>query len=173
MSLKKIKKNYSNKELNPRWSKGLRSIQSASKNIINPMFTKRSFKYASIYRDWGLIVGKEFAKYTLPKSISSYGTLTVYVDPAFAIEFQHYTPIVLDRISQAFGINKIKNIKLFQIELALNSRYGIQNTSDIKRNALTKKESVHLDNILTNTKNIRLKSALRKLGSAIAINTKN
>ncbi len=173
MSLKRLKKNYPYKNLNPRWSKGLRSIKLASNNIINPIFSKRSFKYSSIYRDWSLIVGSEFAKYTLPKSISSYGTLTVYVDPAFAIEFQHYSPIVLSKISEVFGINKIKKIKLFQIELAQNNRDNPQNKKKLERITLSYKESIHLDNVLVNTKNARLKSALKNLGSTIKNSNKN
>ena len=172
MAVKKLKKNGAYKKLNPRFSKGLRSIKLASKSLIDPIFSKKSFKYSSIYKDWVLIVGKEVARYSTPKSISPHGTLTVYVDTAFSIEFQHKIPIVIDRISEVFGINNIKKIHILQTHFDFNMTQSYKQKNNKKIKNIGHNENIRLESVLINTKDTRLKLALKNLGIAITSNTK-
>jgi hypothetical protein len=80
-----------------------RTLQSA--------FARQGFAAVDIISHWEDIVGSELAGRTEPMRLVwprrddpfSTGTLTVRVEGAYALELQHLTPVVIERVNRYFG----------------------------------------------------------------------
>ena len=80
-----------------------------------------------IHAKWSEIVGVFFMKHSTPEKISSIAYskdskentfykkfLHVNVNPAAAVEFQHFQNKIIEKINSYFGYKAIKGIKIFQ-----------------------------------------------------------
>ncbi len=102
--------------------RGLRRLGRVIGGISGPALRKRGFVHTGIVRRWAAIVGEELARASTPRRISyparraEPGVLHVRVESARATEFQHMTPLVIERINSYFGYRAIDAVRLTQRE---------------------------------------------------------
>ncbi|MBN07910.1 MAG: hypothetical protein CMM45_08770 [Rhodospirillaceae bacterium] len=101
--------------------KKLRTISANVEKITKPIFGKRGFGEAAIVTDWPHIVGATLARHTMPELISfprsgrTDGTLKLKIDSsALALELQHLTPQLIDKINTYFGCGAVSRIQIVQ-----------------------------------------------------------
>ena len=107
------------------WSQPLGDfVQSA----IGPVLTRRGFGLTGIVLYWGDIVGQRLAATSRPIKVQWPGrhggpsaengpdqaALVVRVETAYALEFQHLAPIVIERVNTYFGWRCISRLVLMQ-----------------------------------------------------------
>jgi hypothetical protein len=107
----------------PRARKGARAIgQLASLNVA-PVFAKRGFAGADLAVHWPDIVGAGVARYTRPLEMKwpRHGaengigaSLVVAAHPAFALDLQQMSPVVIERINQRMGWRCIERLTIQQ-----------------------------------------------------------
>ena len=98
-----------------------RTISASVEKITKPIFGKRGFGEAAIVTDWPHIVGATLARHTVPEHISfprsarTDGTLKLKIDSsALALELQHLTPQLIDKINTYFGYGAVGRIQIVQ-----------------------------------------------------------
>jgi hypothetical protein len=78
---------------------------------LQSIFAKQGFAAVDVVSHWEDIVGPELAARTEPVRLvwprredpDSSGTLTVRVEGVYALELQHLTPVVIERVNRYFG----------------------------------------------------------------------
>ncbi len=85
------------------------------------VFRRRGFSESSLAKDWASIVGPDMAARCLPRGLKfprqgerRDGSLTLRVAPGFAIQLQHLTPLLIERINAYFGYRAIDRLVLNQ-----------------------------------------------------------
>ena len=141
-----------------------RTISASVEKITKPIFGKRGFGEAAIVTDWPHIVGATMARHTIPEQISfprsgrTDGTLKLKIDSsALALELQHLTPQLIEKINTYFGYTYIKNIKI----KIINSKYV-----NSKKKGNHKNNKNNFDDDLKKITDINLKNKLEKLINA-------
>lgn len=89
---------------------------------VNEAFARQGFAAVEIVTHWEDIVGPELAGRSEPMRLSwpkrddpdSVGTLVVRVEGAYAIELQHLTPVVMERVNRYFGWRCVGRIAIRQ-----------------------------------------------------------
>ncbi len=144
--------------------------------ITRPVFEKFGFQRAALLTDWDMIVGEPLCHFTAPEQIKwqksgnetaeieqhgqkSGATLIIRVEGPAALEVQHSTPQIMERINGYFGYKAIGSIRILQAPMTAKA---------IKR----PKKQVNLDMPLPNepvVKNVddRLEVALKRLWRGI------
>lgn len=153
--------------------------------ILSPAFRKRGFAQTALLDQWSQIAGDQLAKYTLPEKIShprsgkagdgqaqrsrfsrggedGGGVLTLRVDGPFAIEVQHSTPQLLERINSFFGYRAISRIALKQGPLPQRYERRLR-----KVRPLNSEEEQALASDLQSIDDEQLRRALRRLGRGV------
>jgi hypothetical protein len=136
---------------------------------LDPIARKRGFSTAEILLRWEAIAGAELATRTRPERIiwprrgedETAGVLHLLVRPSAALEVQHATPQIVERVNVALGWRAIRAIKLHQnaaLSRTLSSREQIDPLSEETARAL--------DGALASIEEPELRSALRALGAA-------
>ena len=91
--------------------------------ILDPAARRRGFAEASLLADWATIVGPSLARRCQPLRIDhapgrrSGGSLLLRVGGAAALEIQHATPQILERINAYFGRRVVRQLRLLQMPL--------------------------------------------------------
>jgi hypothetical protein len=81
---------------------------------------KRGFAQADILSHWPAIVGPNLANFSSPEKFSysrqsnKDATLRIRVAPGWAPEFQHFEPLVIERINSFFGYRAVARLQLIQ-----------------------------------------------------------
>jgi hypothetical protein len=81
---------------------------------------KKGLGYGKLVTEWRLIVGPDLGDVTAPVKLSfpkgqrTDATLTIDIVPARAIEVQHQTPQLIERVNAVFGYRAVARIKLVQ-----------------------------------------------------------
>ena len=81
---------------------------------------KRGFAQADILTNWAAIVGPNLANFSSPEKFSyarqsnKEATLRIRVAPGWAPEFQHFEPLVIERINSFFGYRAVARLQLIQ-----------------------------------------------------------
>lgn len=81
--------------------------------VTAPAMRKHGSVKARVFAFWPLIVGTEMAAKCKPYRLTR-ETLTLAVAPGFALEIQHSTPLLLEKITRYLGHRAISSIKLVQ-----------------------------------------------------------
>lgn len=105
-----------------------RSVGTVLGRIIAPTLKKRGFRQIDILAHWPMIVGDHLAALSCPERISRSGrlspdggaVLTVKVEGAMALEVQHMSPLILERINQHYGAGSITRLNIVQGPLPLD-----------------------------------------------------
>ncbi len=93
----------------------------AAKGLIRPALTKRGFSEPRILVEWDDVVGERIAGLCRPVKLGYAGrdgmggTLTVGTLGAMALEVQHLTPQIVERVNAHYGYRAISRIRLVQL----------------------------------------------------------
>ena len=117
---------------------------------------------ARLKSEWVTIVGLDLAAATWPEALMRGGTLKLRVAPAKALELQHRSPLVLERINLFFGREVAKRLALVQGPLPLPAPTPPPPTSP-----LGPREAAALDHQLANIASPELRDALAGLGHRV------
>lgn len=88
--------------------------------VAKPAFKKHGFAQARLLTQWGEIVGPLLARHSLPTHLRfpagehANGQLSVRVESAFALEFQHLEPVILEKIATYFGYRAVTRLRILQ-----------------------------------------------------------
>jgi hypothetical protein len=112
--------------------------------------------------EWATIVGPALAAATWPEALARGGTLKLRVAPAKALELQHRSPLVLERVNLFFGREVATRLALVQGPLPLPAPTPPPPTSP-----LGPREAAALDRQLANIASPELRDALAGLGRRV------
>ena len=99
---------------------GPRAIASLIGKSSRAALVKRGFAQADILTHWASIIGPNLANYSSPERLSyarqsnKDATLRVRVAPGWAPEFQHFEPLIIERINSFFGYRAVNRMQLIQ-----------------------------------------------------------
>jgi hypothetical protein len=128
----------------------------------------RGFAEAGLITHWAEIIGPELARgcqpdqLRFPKDERSNGTLTLRCIGAMALELQHQSPILLERINSYFGYRAISQLRLVQGSLRRQPQRRVT-----KLPPLAPAERAATETALSTLPESDIKDALRRLGEAI------
>lgn len=132
---------------------------------------KHGFASASLISDWATIIGDELAascqpvKLAFPQGKRDAGTLHLHVTGGAALEIQHTTPQIIERINGHLGYRAVARLKLIQGQEPRGTRPGRRRLAD--RDRQRRVEQRQWDG-LDDVTDPALRESLRRLGEAIA-----
>jgi hypothetical protein len=97
---------------------GLAPVGRMVSTLARPVFARYGFAVAAILTEWRAIVGVPLADHTLPERLSfpkgqrRDGTLLLRVESAWALEVQHLSHRIVERINAHFGFRAVARITL-------------------------------------------------------------
>ncbi|MEX1034454.1 MAG: DciA family protein [Sneathiella sp.] len=99
---------------------GPRAIASLVGKSSRAALIRRGFAQADILTHWPAIVGPNLANFSSPEKLSysrqsnKEATLRIRVAPGWAPEFQHFEPLIVERINSFFGYRAVARLQLIQ-----------------------------------------------------------
>jgi len=97
---------------------GLRSLAGPVGRITRPLLRRRGLANAQMVAKWRDIIGEALASQSIPQRYvpdrQGGGTLHIRVGGAWAIEFQHLEPQIVERINGFFGYRAVTRLALIQ-----------------------------------------------------------
>ena len=99
---------------------GPRAIASFVGKSARAALVKRGFAQADILAKWTSIVGPNLANCSSPEKLNysrhtnKDATLRIRVAPGWAPEFQHFEPLIIERINSFFGYRAVLRLQLIQ-----------------------------------------------------------
>src|SRR5439155_19766717 len=101
---------------------GFRAVGVAVSKLAAPIVTKRGGGVlVRLKAEWAAIVGAEWAAVTWPRALGRDGVLKLNVASLAALELQHRTPLLIERINLFFGRSVVSRLALVQGALPLDS----------------------------------------------------
>jgi hypothetical protein len=147
----------------------MRAVGQELPRIAGRALGKRGLGEAHLLSEWASVVGTELAAETLPLKLAfppgerRNGTLRLRVTSAAALAVQHREPQIVERINGFLGYPAVRRLALVQGPLA-----GEATGRLAPPRPLTPDEARLLDRSLAQVPDSGLKSALQRLGAAIA-----
>ena len=141
---------------------GLRPVAGAVARLAGPIVAKGGGLLARLKADWPAIVGAELAAATWPSGLSRDGVLKLRVLAGQALEIQHRTPLLIERINLFLGREALARIVLVQGPLPLPAQR--QHPASPRLSAA---ETQALDDQLAPVTDPELRDALTRLGRRI------
>ena len=143
---------------------GFRAAGASVSRIIGPIVARHGGGLlARLKTEWTAIVGPELAAATWPEALARGGTLKLRVIPTKALEVQHRTPLVIERVNLFFGREAVARVALTQGPLPLPPPAAPQ----IATRPLASGESAALDQQLAGIGSPELRDALARLGRRV------
>jgi hypothetical protein len=166
-----VSKPASSKPASSKPASSLRPLADVSRKTLGEAFAKLGFVSVEIVTRWGDIVGPEIAAHAQPEKIQwprrgqgntapEPGTLMLRVEGPAALEIQHQSDVILERVNQFFGWRAVANLRLRQAPL---SRRAAQDVGREPPAATVARFAAGLAEI----KDENLRKALAKLGAAM------
>jgi hypothetical protein len=147
----------------------LRPLSDLLHSTLRDAFAKRGFASAELVTRWTEIVGSEIGKHSQPEKIQwsparqgqlpEPGRLLLRVEGPVAIEIQHLSGIILERVNRFFGWQAVGAIRLRQAPLRHTTPRPIR-SADADATA-------HIAAGLADIQDADLRDALARLGSAV------
>jgi hypothetical protein len=132
-------------------------------------FAKRGFASTELITRWTEIVGPEIAAHSQPEKIqwprpvdgrtAEPGTLALRVEGPAAVEIQHLSPVILERVNRFFGWQAVAGLRLRQAPLRRNERKPLP-APDLEAAA-------RIAATLPEINDQKLRDALARLGAAV------
>lgn len=139
----------------------MRTLGRSLHKLLKPLAQKSGFADGRIFSHWGQIVGQDMATMARPQKLSN-DTLTLAVpNGAVAMEVQHQSIQLMERINSHFGFQAVKRIRTLQTYMALEpapQQTTIKPDQGARTRAAAQVESIGDDT---------LRGALARLGSYI------
>jgi hypothetical protein len=136
---------------------------------LDAAFAKRGFASAELLARWPEIAGAEIAEHSQPEKIrwpsrrqggeAQPGTLVLRVEGPTALEIQHLSAIILERVNRFFGWRAIDEIRLHQAPLARRKSRPLP--------ALDQESAARIASGLSDIRDDSLRAALGRLGAAV------
>ncbi len=143
------------------------------RSVTRKSFERYGFAYAEILSRWREIVGSEFAAFSAPERIrwprtqavhpansrrKLGGTLVIRVTDGRAVELQHETSRIIDRVNTYYGYEAVTAVNIIQGPLPR------QQPQDPERPALSPEKEQKLEATVDHIENDDLRAALVRLG---------
>src|SRR5215469_7149256 len=142
---------------------GLRAAGASLARVVRPIMARHGGGVlARLKAEWTAIVGPDTAAVTWPEALARGGTLKLRVAPARALEVQHRSPLVIERVNLFFGRAAVTRLALVQGPLPLPHE-----PPRPPARTLTTSESAALDRQLAAVDNAELRDVLTRLGRRI------
>lgn len=142
---------------------GFRAAGASLQGVVAPIVARHGGGVAArLKAHWAAIVGPELAPATWPESLARDGGLKLRVAPAKALEVQHRTPLLIDRINLFFGRPAVTRITLVQGPLPLPAP-----PRAAPERAVPAAASAALDGQLSGIRGAELRAALARLGQRV------
>lgn len=148
-----------------RVSRGLARAARFGANATVKSFRKQGFVEARLITKWADIVGADLARATLPQRFRRTpdgGTLTVRASGAAALQLQHYTPQIIERVNAYFGHRAVTRLNLVQGPIPPRPTRGRRRPAP-----LPESEAAELERLTGSLTDSRLQAALRSLGRGV------
>jgi hypothetical protein len=142
---------------------GFRAAGLAAARLVRPIVAHHGGGFLPrLKSDWPAVVGAELAAATWPEALARGGTLKLRVLLAKALEIQHRTPLVIERVNLFFGRAVIERLALVQGPLPLPPP---PQPEPLRPLATT--EETALDRQLGGIADPELRAALDRLGRSV------
>lgn len=142
---------------------GLRAAGLAGSRLAAPIVARRGGgALARMKAEWAAIAGTETAAATWPSALGRGGVLRLLAVPAQALEVQHRTPLLIERINLYFGRRVVERIALVQGPLPLPAAAPRPAVS-----AVAPADAAALERQLATVEDPGLRAALTGLGRAV------
>jgi hypothetical protein len=113
----------------PKKSTNLRPLADVLRKTLGDAFAKQGFAAVELVTRWPEIVGAEIAAHSQPEKIQwprtpqaknapEPGTLLLRVEGPAALEVQHLSGVILERVNQFFGWQAVDGVRLRQASLS-------------------------------------------------------
>ncbi|MGL5164989.1 MAG: DUF721 domain-containing protein [Afipia sp.] len=142
-------------------------------SAINDVFAKQGFASRELVTRWADIVGAQVAAHSEPLKIQwprpvenqppEPATLVLRVEGPMALEIQHTSDVILERVNRFFGWNAVGRIALRQAPLSRRPAPKIRKKPDAA-------EVARIEADLTSVEDGDLRAALARLGASIKRN---
>lgn len=132
------------------------------------IFRKRGLAHGRMVADWPEIVGRSLAecscpeKLTTPRGQTENGTLRIRVDGPMAVELQHLTPQIIERINSYFGYRAVDRLTIVRGPLPVPPRRRRPKPKPIDEAA-----EADIDARIADVEDDDLRAALASLGRTI------
>jgi hypothetical protein len=147
-----------------------RPLSDILRKTIKDAFAKQGFAATELVTRWPEIVGPEIATHCAPEKIQwprpygteeqQPGTLVLRVEGPTAIEIQHLSRIILERVNRFFGWQAVTDLRLRQAPLGRREKP--------KPPAVNHEAAERIAASLPEINDEKLKQALARLGAAVA-----
>jgi hypothetical protein len=147
---------------------GLRALAGEVPRIAAPVLGKRGFAGAQLVAEWASVVGPALAdkispdRLNFPRGERRDGTLRLRVAAGMALDVQHCSPLILERINGFFGYRAVARLVLVQGPPVRSPR-----PAPPRPRPLTAAERAALDHRLAAIAAPELREALRRLGESV------
>jgi hypothetical protein len=142
---------------------GFRAAGANLTRIVGPIVAKHGGGIlVRLKSEWAAIVGPQLAAVTWPEALARGGILKLRVASAKALELQHRSPLVIERINVFFGREAVTRLALVQGPLPLPAPAPSQPTRPLGPG-----EAAALDQQLAGVASPELRDALAGLGRRV------
>ena len=143
---------------------GFRAVGVAASKLAAPVVIRRGGGVlVRLKSEWPAIIGADWAAVTWPSALGRDGVLKLRASSTAALELQHRTPLLIERINLFFGRAVVTRLALVQGPLPLDSP-----TSAAGLHPLAAGEVGFVDERLSEIADPQLRDALARLGRAVA-----
>ncbi len=149
---------------------GTRHAGSLVGKLTRQALGKRGFAHASIITDWALIVGEDLSRHTrplklvFPKGRRNGGTVHIQTSGPMALQLQHLSPLILERINNHFGYKAVEEIRLVQGAIA--AAPGVKRVRPVRRD-LSQSDRDRLQATTERIEDDEIRQRLERLGAAV------
>jgi len=138
--------------------------------LTRPLMRQRGVALAEIINRWSEIAGPLLEKETQPEKmvyasgVGHAAMLEIAVSPAFALELQHLSPLIIEKINGYFGFRAVEKLRLKQTPIR---RAESQPAAQRNSRPLTAEERLKLEELLAGVEDRELRQALESLGKSL------
>ena len=142
--------------------RGPRAFAQDATSLLKHHLNARGFAQIELVTRWAEIAGKTLSEHCFPYRLSSGGasgaTLTLIADDRAALELQHQTPKLIDKINTYFGATRVNKIKVVAGD--------IPKTPSVRaaKRPLSAAEEAELKSRVAQVEDADLRAALARLG---------
>lgn len=139
--------------------------------LTRPVLKKRGAALADILSRWGEIAGPLLGGETQPERLvyaageGHAAILEIAVSPAFALELQHLSPLIVEKVNGYFGYRAVSGLRLKQMPIRRASESPVPGAAEPR--PLTGAEQTQLAAMLDGIEDRQLRQALESLGRSL------
>ena len=157
----------------PKRASGPRSYGDVARKLLTPALRRQGFAQHEIVTRWSTIVGALLGSKSIPERLKfpsqerRGGTLFVRVESAFALEFQHLTPQILDRVNTYYGYTAVEKVVIRQGVLPAHVRKRTESAHANPQDTMSQDAKKDLEDMLTDIPPGPLRDSLTRLGQQL------